>query len=71
MGRTEKISEETYKDLQEIRQIIVEYGTKNLPSELQPTIALLKDNVATYEGLITVAVKFLKVTLEHLIQKQA
>jgi len=69
MVRVEKITDDTYKDLQEVRQLIVEYGTKNLPSEVQPTIRLLKDDVATYQGIIAVAVKFLKVTLEHLTIK--
>ena len=67
MTKIEKISEDTYKDLQEVRQMIVEYGTKNLPSEMQPTIALLKDDIATYKGIIAVAVKFLRVTVEKLI----
>ena len=68
-SKVEKISEDTFKDLEAIRKTLVNYGTKNLPTELQPTIEKLKDKTLTYQGIIAVSTKFLRVTLEHIIKK--
>ena len=67
-NKVEKISEDTFKDLEAIRKTMIDYGTKNLPSELQPTIEKLKDKTLTYQGIIAVSTKFLRATLERLIK---
>lgn len=69
-SKVEKISDDTFKDLKAIRQVIISYGTKNLPEEVQPLIMQIRetDRTTTYKGIIAVSVKFLRISIEKLIK---
>lgn len=64
MTKVVRIKDETHEDLQAIQQLMIQYGTKTLPTEFEPIIASLKNTSVTYEMIIAIAVKFLRNILD-------